>query len=899
MIQSRTAERMGENRVGQELTWDEFVKSSLKAWSVPDFSLRYEALGTVEPSAITAVNRGFLERAIDAGLPGVVIAVCDYTREALSFAVGKAMENVLDLEPDFDIERETLEEGTPICIGKTVVEYLGIDENDYFGKMLRYKQPARRKDVKNAIKSYPLDRLPVLHRCVEGAKPTSETHGSLKDAAVEFSNLPGTVQALRNRSSSVSSSVALATSASPYLNIPPMTLKSAELLFEDKSTPITECLTTGRFSNGEIKRSNQYPTIGEPAIIVASRNQEGIADLFDFREYLEEGGSLDLIVIEAPTAECIESMRGELEDIVNDYEVPIAIFCEEGILRRTATISELGFPVFIWGKSQLQDISEYCDDSYLPLTHRELCAMNPVTRYQVVEDDGRFSEAARILYGLSGRRDKLSEGEQSALLTLTRILGQALRQTEMLDGAASKELMDRIDGAEVVLTGSGGNYSLTKAEMSDVEDAAKILRSLSLPDVALPKESVAYEAIVHAIEEREHRVCLVVSSGSNERTASEYWKETLELDGFSSDDIRIVTPRKFLKQDCTEDDEEVFVSGWFQREEMERLITSGLSGVYTVFMYRGIKPAELETQWYINADRYWKNHHASQRSKSRKSLVKISIRIPDTQDDREHDVKLTQDRSLAGLAREMERERGESFRSRYYGEEVCLGRAVWFTSGACRWLRVHEGGGDSLLVVTDALDTEVGYCRKTVAGIQEGDVVLKTESDDDALDEACREYGSHEATLSVARAWHEPIEEALRYMSSRQVCDRISKSGCDRNLATIARWVNDPSHIAPSDKEDIAKIGEALNHPFKEAEIDEMMKAASIIRGDRISSGRKISQEIAEAFVKEARELGDLEAAAAAFWRKHGDMGSVELHYVEYIGDAVMLPVSRFGWYMS
>lgn len=126
---------MGEDRVGRELTWDEFVKSCLKAWSVPDFSLRYEALGTVEPSAITAVNRGLLERAIDAGLPGVVIAVCDYTREALSFAVGKAMENVLDLEPDLDIERETLEEGTPICIGKTVVEYLGIDENDYFGKM--------------------------------------------------------------------------------------------------------------------------------------------------------------------------------------------------------------------------------------------------------------------------------------------------------------------------------------------------------------------------------------------------------------------------------------------------------------------------------------------------------------------------------------------------------------------------------------------------------------------------------------------------------------------------------------------------------------------------------------------------------------------------------------------
>ena len=883
----------------RELTWDEFVKDSLRAWSAPDFSLRYDALGTVEPSAITAVNRGLLERARDARLPGIVVAVCDYTREALSFAVAKAIENVLELDPDFDVLNDQLPQGTPICIGKTVVEYLGVEENDYFGMILRYKQPARRKDVKNAIKGYPLDRLPVLHRCVEGTAPTSETYGSLKDTAVAFAALPETAQQLRNRSSSVGSPVALATSASPYLNIPPTTLKSAELYFGKESVPITECLTTGRFSNGEIRRGNGYPTVGEPSIVVTSRNDEGIADLFDLYEYLDEGGSLDLIVIEAPTAECIDSMRGTLEDIIDEFGVPIAVFCEEGTLRRTSTFSELGFPVFIWGKSQLQNISEYCDESYLPLTHRELCAMNPVTRYQVVEDDGRFSEAARILYGLSDMRDKLSEGEQSALLTLTRILGQALRQTEMLDEDASKELQGRIDGAEAVLTSSGGSYSLTKTEMGDVGDAATLLKSLSLPDVALPKESAAYDAIVHAIEESEHKVCLVVSNGTNERTASEYWRETLELDGLSPDDIRIVTPRKFLKQDCTEDDEEVFISGWFQREEMERLVTSGLSSIYTVFMYRGIAPAELETQWYVNADRYWKNHHASQKSKSRKSLAKLSISIPETHEDQENDVKRTQDRSLAGLAREMERERGESFRSRYDGEEACLGRPVWFTSGACRWLRVHEGGGDSLLVVTDALDPDVGYCRKTVAGLQEGDVVLKTESDDDALAEACREYGSHEATLRVARAWHEPIEEALLFMSPRQIRDRISRAGCERNLATIARWVSDPTHIAPSEKNDIAKIGEALNHPFGDAEIDEMMKAASIIRGDRVSSGRKISQEIADTFVKEARELGDLETAAKAFWKKHSDMGSVELHYVEYIGDAVMLPIGRFGWYMS
>ncbi|WP_165052195.1 MULTISPECIES: DrmE family protein [unclassified Adlercreutzia] len=866
---------------------------------MPDFELRYKELGSVKPSAVTAVSRGFLDRAIEAKLPGVVIAVCDYTREALSFAVSKAIENVLGLDPDLDIEKDELSEGTPICIGQTVVEYLGISERDQLGKMLEYRQPDRRQDQKSPVKSYySLDRLPTLHRCIEGTVPTLRTRGSLKDTAVAFSALPEIAQMLRNRSSSVVSPVAVATSASPYLNIPPTVLKSAEIFFGNEGLPLAECLTTGRFSDGEIKRGNSYPAVGEPSIVVTSRTEEGISELLDLYEYLDEGGTLDSIVLEAPTAECIDSMRGLLEDIINEFGVPVAVFCEEGILRRTNVFDELGFPVFIWGKSQLLDVSGYCGESHLSLTRRELCAANSVIRCQPVEDDGRFSEAARILYGLADRRNKLSEGEQVALLTLTRVLGQALRQTEMLDESASSELRNRIDGANAVLTGESSNYSLTKEEMHEVEEAAKILRSLSLPDVALPKENAVYGAIVRAVKNVHHKVCLVVSNGVNERTASEYWKEALAYDGLSPDAIRVIAPRRFLKQDSIPEDEEVFISGWFRREEMERLLGSGLAGTCTVFMYRGISPIELETQWYLSADDYWKRHHKSQKSRYRKSLERIKVTIPKPIAEPEQDAKRVQDKSLSGIARSMERERNEWCRTNRNGEEAYRGRPVWFTSGVCRWLRVREEGGDSLIVVTDALDPEIGYCRKTVAGLQEGDIVLRTESDDDALDEACNAHGLREVA-SRARAWREPIDEALRFMSRRSIRDRISKAGCKRNLATIARWVNDSSIIAPSEKEDIAIIGKALNREFTDSEINEIMKAASTIRGDRITSGRKLIQEIAEAFVKDARAAGSLEEAADDFCRKHGDMGSVDLLFVEYIGDLTMVPAGRFGWCMG
>lgn len=891
---------MAKEQELQELAWDEFVKGCLEDWRIPEFSLHYDTLGTVAPSGVTAVNSGLFRRAINAGLPGIVIAVCDYTREAISFAMSETIDSVLALEPELDIANETLAEGTPICIGQTVVEYLGVEENSSLGKkVLWFKQPARRQDKRNARKALVLDRLPALHRCVEGTMPTSETNGTLKDIASRFTKLPETAQKLRNRSSAVSSPIALATSASPYLNIPPTTLKSAVLSFGAEKVSITECLTTGRFSNGEIKRSNNYPAIGEPSLIVASRNSEGIADLFDFYEYLDEGGSLNSIVIEAPSAECIDSMRGMLEDIITEFKVPVIIFCDESVLRRASTFGELGLPAFIWGRSPLRDVNKYCDENHLPLTRRESCAIKPVTRLQAVEDSGRFTEAARVLYELSDKRGKLSEAEQSALLTLTRILGQSLRQTEVLDEAASIEILSRIDEATSILTGPRGSYSLTKEEMDYVQDASTILKNLSLPDRALPKETVAYDAIVHAIDESGHRVCLIVSNGTNERTAREYWQEVLEHDGYLPDDIRVVTPREFLKQNCTEEDEEVFVSGWFQRETMERLITSGLSSIYTVFMYKGIEPTALETQWYVNANQYWHRHHLSQKSKSRESLSKLSIRLPNTQAKQKHPAERIQDQSLEGLTRSMERERSKYFSPRYNGEETYPGRPVWFTTGACRLLRVHEGGGDSLLVVTDALDPDSGYCRKTANSLQEGDIVLRTESDEDALNEACMEYGSYEATLQLARSWREPIDEALHHMTPHQIMNAIKDVGCKRNPQTIMRWITDASFIAPNERKDINLIGEALNRPFTPAEIDEIVKAASIVRGERISSGRKMSREIAEAFVKEAREQGDLEAAAASFQKNHGDMGSVELHCVEYIGDREMFPAGRFGWYVN
>lgn len=877
--------------------WYDFIDECLEKAKPFPFEVEYEALTEVVPSAITYVNMGLLERSLKMGFPGIVISVCDYTREMLSFSFARAIDNILSRTSAWDFVNTFPKEGELVLAGKLVAEYHGVaNMNDGRGLRIKLKQPRGNKS-KDWITNYvPLMELPMVQPAPPGAKATTERKVDAREARADYDYLPQKAKQLVSLNPTVEKSVVLATSASPFANVPPTMLRRALLLFEDGDIDINDCLMTGRLADGELKVSYNYPAAGVPSLITAGRTKEGIANLFAVYEYLEEGGSVDLLAIEAPTSECLDENKGYLEDIIDEYEIPVIIFCEESVLRRTSLFENLGFPVFIWGKSQIGAVMKASEGLGIDVTHRERCAATAVKSVRTVQDSGELSRVAKVLYSLAENRDRLSERDEGALLSLINILGQTLRRTEMLIKSESEEYWTKIDNAVDALANL--SLSLSEAEINDLRKASNLLKMLCRPGITLPKEEAAFEAIAHAIRNAHHRVCLIVSRGTSEIAASDYWQSTLEDMLIPKQLIRVVTPRTFLKQECTSDDEEVFISGWFRREEMERLLESGLSSIFSTFLYRSCDGTKLENRWYSKADEYWKKHHTAQKKKAYDGLKQLKITPPQNKSENSAAVARNEDDSLPGIARSISRDysRNQSARP---GEESCVGRLVWFSNGMRRWLRINDSGGDTLLVVTDALDGDNpdGYCRKTASALQEDDIVLKTDADGDAISEACKEFGSYEATLSIARSWYEPIEKAKEKYGRAAIIRKIQQAGCKRNRLTIANWVDGKTRIAPSEVSDIEYIGKAFGYSFTKKQLDEITTAAAIIVGDRISGGRKLAKDIAEAYVAEARSCGTLEGALKPFRENHSDLGEIELLYVDFVGEPETVPVSRFGYY--
>lgn len=894
---------VSESNTTGAIVWQDFVAEQLLIEPRVPFRLKYDALEEIEISAVTALNLSLFRKAINGDIPGVVFSICDYSSEALAFAVSRAIENVLDTEGQFNIAVAEIEPGTPIRIGDVVAEYVAVSNHEFKGEVvpyLTYKTRSRKKSENDIKRSMPISQLPLVQVCREGTGLTPSGAKALRSSmSVDDAESPSQ-QELRSKMSLVKNSIVLATSVSPFANIPPTSLNKAQIFLDGRWAKLTDCLLAGRFSKDGIEFRNAGNVDGIPSLLAARRGADGFADLFDVIDYLENGGSIDCLILEAPTAECVERQRTDLEEIIGDYKVPIVVFCEESVPFKTRVFEEMGFASFAWNRNRLTELSMLAKRSKYSLTHREQCAANVAIRTYAVPDDGRFSPIAEYLYELNKTKACVNDDEQSALLSLIRVLGQLLKQTEAVDENASAYMLSKINNATDILTGSSGGYSLSGQQVRHLKRISDTLIDMSRVGSILPKEGVTYDAIMDAVLGRDKSLCLVVSNSFNEQSCEAYWRSILNDEGADPTKLRAISSKHFLKEKCTSDEEVVLLSGWFQREEMERLEKSGLSSEFSIVAYRGEDGTKLETQWHSSADAFWNSRRLKQDSMSQSVLSRIDIDsnfIHDENKATDSVNKIPADESLAGVARRIEAARDKSQASRP-GEDSHMGRCVWFTSGANRWLRVEaDNGGDKLAVLTDILNKD-GWVRKVTAGaLQEGDIVAKIDLTESALNDACKQIEAYGQVAKTARSWYAPIESSKKYMSESNMIRRIEKAGCDRNPATIKRWISDPTFIAPQDRADVALIGKAFNAPFSDNDLDQIMSAASYVRGCRINNGRDLHEKALNEFAGLSVMHGGFEDAIAEFNSKNNEICRIELLQVDHVGDPVEVPLGRFGFF--
>ena len=883
------------------IAWKDFVEGALKERPPLNICLRYENMDAITISALTVVNRKIIDSLIDLGATAIVIGVCDCSREALAFTLGMAIDDALRGENQVEYSTANWKPGDTASLCGFNFEFAGFSEDGLFGPAITYIDQKGSSRTSRGL-SYIPGRI---QRCSEGAKPAGKRKGTFQNGIDAYKALPETAKVLHDSISLVDRPVILSTSQSSFLNVPPTRLKNATVSIGEDEFPLQKCIKTGHIgADGVLKESCEYDFEGNPSVISVCRDEEGFGDLYYALEYIENGGSPSAVVVEALEPEVVDGMFSHIEDIIAQG-VPIIVFCDERTLRKAETFDQLGFLKIDWTLEALQNLKELSGSSGYQLTHREMCFANQLVRIETVADPGDFLAISKIIYEINSNRMAVSEKGQQSLSSLNRLLSIALKQTEIILGDMSSEWVGQIDGAIAVLCDSTYDSSLSSREIRELRSASQLLRDALSANNALPKEDVAYHVFRHSLT-RGRKVCLVTSNAISARESSIYWQKVFSEEGFDPSLIRSFTPRGFLKQECISDDEDVFVSGWFSREIMEKLVNSALSRVYSILLYRGDDEVELETNWYLNASDFWKKHRNKLVLETKKTLKCINLcdfedvfvesfaAIPLTK-------KKDEDNSISRLVEIMDSERARSEKASE-GEESRLARPVYFTDGKHKWLRVPDAstqlGGDTLIVIEGLQTEHPEFVRKTAVALHEGDIVLRADADDDALEDLCKQtFGSYEETLRIAKSWREPIDAARRYMSDTAIKDRIIEAGSKKTDQTILSWVRGGIAIAPNKRCDIVAISCALNNAFTDEQIDRIDRAARIVRGNRINSGRSISDSIARNFIADLSQYG-LEKAVEGFSNRHG-LGTVELLSVDYVGKAQTVSISRFGYYID
>lgn len=880
--------------------WKVFVENTLNEHVPFGIDIRYENLDPITITALTLMNRKIVDALIQEGETAIAISACDYFREALAFSLGMAIDDALRGNNQIEYSTSEWKTGDIVSLCGYNFEFIGFTEDGPFGPAITY---VNQKD--NSRISKGLSYIPGrLQRCSEGAKPTSKRKGYFQNGIDSYEALSENAKIFHDSISLVNRPVIFSTSQSSFLNVPPTKLKNATVSIGDELLPLQKCIKIGHIgTDGSLKETCEYDFEGSPSIISVCRDEEGFGDLYYALEYIENGGRPWAVVVEAPEPEVVDSMFGHIEDIIAQG-VPVIVFCDERTLRKTQAFDQLNFAKIDWSHEALKNLQELSTSCGQHLSRRERCAANQTIRIEAVTNSGNFPAIAKTIYDINSSRVAMSEKGQQALSSLNRLLSTALKQTEIILENVSSEWAAQIDNATAVLSDATFDSSLTPQAIKELQSASQLLKCALSANNALPKEDVAYHSIERSLS-RGRSVCLITSNAISARESSEYWKEIFSEEGIDPSLIRALTPREFLKQECTADDEDVFISGWFSREIMDKIVNSALSNIYSIFLYRGDE-VDLETNWYLSASDFWKKSRNKLSVKTRETLKRIHLSDTEEAFPRSSTVNSNTgeqdvDTSISRLVETIDSERALREKASE-GEESHLARPVYFTNGKHKWLRVPDAstviGGDTVIVIEGLQTENPGFIRKAAAALHEGDIVLRMDTDDDALEDLCRQtFGSYEETLRVAQSWRKPIDSARRSMSNSAIKDKIIQAGSKKTEQTVLSWIRGDIAIAPNEKRDIATISCALGNAFTSEEIDRIARAAKIIRGSRINSGKSISESIAANFIVDVSQYGP-EEAVRGFSPRHG-LGTVALLCVDHIGKAQMVSVTRFGYYID
>lgn len=884
------------------LEWEDFISGALS-----DASFSFEEANfcngfSCSPTAVTAINEALIARTVSAGEGGLVIAISDYQKEALAHCLNEAIAATKRAgESRVSPLPENTHRSDVLCFGDTVVEFKEITPDSE-------SDDDRVWFICNGERtSLPLSRLPMLHHCANQDMPRKarvKEKKSFGTLAKDYRGRDKLERTMLDGCSSIPSAIGLAIPSSRVPNTTPTQFNKGIIRMAGKAMRIADILPSAHFSSKtELEVDYEYPADVTPAVVLSSRDvrNAGKGRLSDFLNYLDDGGVLSEVVVELDNAlEIDDGYINDIIDIAKSYHVPVIIFCDLVTASSAVFERELRFPVFCWNTPEIKSVLGISKTIHSPLRFSaqqiNFCSRFGSVMMGYTEPPEGVNDAACELFNLVDDSHALPEREQEALVDLLRLFGQMLRRTCACSKAISEKASVQLSAIQERLCGDNSSKSLSPSQEQAIVRICELLRRLTAQGFVPPKEEKVWERI-DAMEGEP--LYLVVSNAGTRDEERCYWNLGLQSSYTSSNNLVVLSLHDFMRTDLSGMAAYTILSGWFNREEIGRILMSGNSKYYYSLLYTG---SNLESAWRQRAEKYWEKCEERETKASSTTLKRLGISRQTSNDSRRRgkwcECAPDTPSTLENLSEAFRIVSNRIDTTAHQGDEGVPARPVFFSNGDVCWLECSEARHARLITVTGCLAADGEPVRKPASLLEPGDVVLKIDNDDDLICDAGSHSNDYAIMLARARAWYKPIQDARANngVLPRQAIKMIQSSGCKRGLQTIRKWITDDTCIAPEDDNDIRAIGMAFGTPFSDEDIKRMRAAEKYCLGKRIRKGKTVTNESIRLFIEEVRRANSFDAAELQFAKTYASQGELKVYYVDWVGDE-RVTTRRLGWH--
>jgi hypothetical protein len=301
----------------------------------------------------------------------------------------------------------------------------------------------------------------------------------------------------------------------------------------------------------------------------------------------------------------------------------------------------------------------------------------------------------------------------------------------------------------------------------------------------------------------------------------------------------------------------VIVCGWFGQKAMREILFSFNSQNYQIVMYN------CEQRWCGSHSKNWTRILHAEKRKHIMSNILPNVKI----ERKEYDASfiapekdsVASDWDLDSILQESQYHQFKASSGDGICAEPVLAIPLNFVGGDIAFFK----GKHKTINVTNIIMQKKSEIDIVCANeLRVGDFIVIREAEKDIIKEIAdiilTNSNKHEL-ISLSQKWKESLKLECCFSNFDQICIKLRKAGCVKNVFTIRQWIHSEDIIAPNSKEDLICIAKAFEDDVLLEKADEVYEACREVKSAHVRAGQYLSKLLKKQIAEKMTQMGPID----------------------------------------